>query len=226
MSNESSRSGAPAPEAYPTVSVRITPVIDAEFRRRDMFPDLRAATAVRLVRGTAIHLLSLDRAKSIGDDAWGQAHADEDFPRGVKNAYLTLWHNIRCAVWNEERHGLPEDPGLDGAMRLAATLGACFKHGDEVLYLETYTELTVRAIVVGAYGMYAVPSDEGRFIRRDGQRLDYRYGYLVRLKNSRATTAPPFFAEAFRLRDPDGKLSYLGVVTRSACSAEVRHGQK
>lgn len=94
----------------PTIRVRISPVMEREFKRREIFPDLRLEVACRILNGaTGDHEVSIERAKELLADARAMRDNSRELPRGVPVAYTALGRNIQQALCN-----------IDEAMKRAA----------------------------------------------------------------------------------------------------------
>lgn len=194
--------------AVSQVWFRISPVIEREFIRRDVFPELRLEKAYSVIRGaTGVHLVSVERAREVLADAHAQ-HRIPDLPRGLSVAYRSLVRNITDALMEEARRGLIDDPGMGEVQRQQALSSACFAIGDSVLYFRDDDEYGREAIIVDGYRMYSVTGDDGPYITKEGKRLEYRYGYAIKLKNSDSR----FFVPAYKLTRDDCKPSHLSLV--------------
>jgi hypothetical protein len=77
------------------VTVWITAVIEGEYKRRNVFPELILENAIRHKGTTGIHSVSIARAHEIYNDATNQS---DDLPPGVKTAYWHLHTNIRRGI--------------------------------------------------------------------------------------------------------------------------------
>lgn len=199
--------GAPASEAT-TLTIRISPVIEREFERRGVFPELRLANACRIINGaTGVHRVSVERAREVLADAEAQSR-NHDLLRGLPVAYRSLARNISGSLKQELRRGLIDDPGMAEVQRLQAAASACFAVSDRVLYFRDDDEYGREATIVEGYRMYSVTADDGPYITRDDKRLEYRYGYAIKLKRSDYC----FFAPAYRLTRHDCKPSHLRLV--------------
>ena len=54
------------PSDEPSIRVTISPVIEREFKRRDIFPELRIENAERIQNGaTGVHKVTIDRANDL-----------------------------------------------------------------------------------------------------------------------------------------------------------------
>jgi hypothetical protein len=190
------------------VIIRISPVIEREFKRRDIFPELCLEKAFRVINGaTGCHLVSLERAHEIFADAQEQRY-NRDLPRGLPVAYGALASNIASALKYEARRGLLDDPGMEEVQRRQAAASARFQIGDRVLYFRGDDEYGGEATIIGDYRMYSVTDDAGPYITRDDIRLAYRYGYVIQRKGAERA----FFVAAYQLTRDDIKPSHLRLV--------------
>lgn len=131
------------------LDIRITPVIEREFTRRSVFPELRLESASRVINGaTGIYWISIERAREIMSDAEAQ-NRSRDLPRGLRVAYGALARNISASLAQEARRGLLDDPGMSEVQRRQVAASACFQVGDRVLYFGCDDEYGEEATVVG-----------------------------------------------------------------------------
>ena len=100
---------------------------------------------------------------------------------------------------------LPADPGHAAALAQIAPSLARFEVGDTALYFcdDEYGE-EVR--IVGGHMLQTVTSKNGAYLRADGVRIDYRFGYAV---NSKGTI---LFAAPHQLTSLNCKPSHLRLV--------------
>jgi hypothetical protein len=203
------------------IRVQVSPMIEREFNRRVAFPELRFDHAERIVNGaTAVHRVGLARAREIAADAEIQ-RCNGSLTRGIRAAYSALARNTLRAIREEERRGLWQDPGLNVAVQRADDSPARFNVDDVVLsFANDDVEYGVESVIVRAYGMQRLMSDDGRYVDEDGRRFDYRRGYLIVCKGSGDTR---FFAAPHQLTRDDCQPSYLSLVhsASSQSSAEV-----
>jgi hypothetical protein len=161
--------GAEAPDEDASITVLISPVIEREFRRRDVFPELQLENATRVRNGaTGVHKVSTERAKELLTDAQAvQAHSRE-LPRGIPAAYSALVRNLGFSLKQEAKRGLWDDPGMDEVKMRVAASSACFEVGDTVLCFVEDDEYGEAATIVSDYKMYSVISDNGPYLANDG----------------------------------------------------------
>jgi hypothetical protein len=195
-----------APDASPTIAVSITPTVERDLQRRGVFPELRRANAARISStNAAVHRLSVERAKELLDDAQKMYLHARDLPRGTLAAYTALARNLTGDIKRMSRDGLLDDPGIEGAKRLAEDSPARFKAGERICY-EEYG-YTFDGTIVGGYQMYSVVDDEGPYVQADGRRKSYRYGYLVKVSDG-----GEYFMLAHQLRRDNDTPSHLCLV--------------
>lgn len=203
------RPGQLDPAAAKSVIVHVSPVIERDFKRRDVFPELRLENASRVINGaTGVHRVSLDRAREIVADAQAQLDS-RGLPRGLPVAYSSLVCNTKDALRAEARRGLIDDPGMEEAQRQQVAASACFSVGERVLYFDPRDEYGFEATIAGEYRMRCVLSDDGSYITRDDQRIEYRPGYVIKLKGADIAS----FAPAYALTRDDCKPSHLRLVS-------------
>ena len=201
------------------IKVEITAVIEREFKRRDIFPELRLGTVTRINGATRVHIVTLDRAREILADAETQ-NRNREHPRGIPKAYGSLAGNIERALKEEARRGVFDDPGIDVAMERLAQSVVRFDVGDKAFCsFDDYDEDWCEARIVGGYRFYGFNSENGAYVRSDGTRFEYRFGYLIQLDDMLDTQK--FFAPAHRLTDADGKPTHLRLVA-SRTAADLR----
>ncbi len=200
------------PRGGACVTIQISPVVEREFKRRDVFPELRLEDAVRIQNGaTGVYKVSIERAEALMADARVMRTHDRELPRGTLVAYGALARNIQHSLQEEERQGLWKDPGVDEAEQRAAASPARFEVGDSVLYFENDDdEYGEEVAIVNGYGMYRCSSRDGAYINDQGERADYRRCYGVAFKDSGDSR---FYALAHQLTRADCKPSYLRLVT-------------
>jgi hypothetical protein len=209
------------------IQVRISPVIEREFERRDIFPELRIERADHIINGaTGVHPVSIARAREIFADAETQRRSRE-LRRGLSMAYSSLASNVAADIKQEERRGLFEDPGLEAARVTRLVMPgspAQLEVGAQMLFFDGRSEFGHKVVVIKRYDLYALHVDTGPFIRLDGQRIEYRYGYRVDEGNQQ------YFAEPHQLTREDCKPSHLRLVASrpgsAAWSGEERRGPR
>lgn len=167
----------------PQVVICISPVIEREFKRRGVFPELRLEAADRIVSGaTGVHRMANRAAEELLADAKAMYSHGHELPRGAKVAYAALVRNVEAMLKQEARRGLSDDPGMAVAAKRAAESPACLVAGTAVLYFRRGAEYGVEAVVSESYGLYAVAAADGPYITSDGARRDYRFGYIITRK--------------------------------------------
>ncbi len=191
------------------ILVRISPVIEREFKRRDVFPELRIERAKNIINGaTGVHQVTITRAREILADARSQ-RGNLDLPRGIPRAYGALASNVEDCIKHEERRGLFDDPGREVARQRMAESPARLEVGDHVLCFYDDSEYGRKCVVVEGYGLYSIRRADGAFITRDGERIDYAYGYVIEVQGEQS------FASPHRLTREDCKPSHLRLVSRA-----------
>lgn len=210
------------PNGGPTVEVRITPTVEREFKRRDIFPHLRIEKARRIINGaTGVFDVSIDDAEALLKDAEEQRRRYGELPRGVSTALGSLVDYLRPAI--KSAKGLWDDPGQDVAFARIGESSALFKEGDAVRYCSPWLndpDDGKRLWIVGRYHARRVLSESGAFIARDGKRVDYRPGYVA--ADNHGGLGATFYP-AGQLQTLDYKRGYLRLVeTRTASTGELR----
>lgn len=205
------------------INIEITATMEREFKRRGMFPELTLENAARIVSGsTGVHRVTLARAAEVlaDVDAKRRWPASADLPRGATNSYSALAKKLREILRQEARRGLWDDPGMDEARRRMSDSPAQFAVGDECLFFHDDEEYGHKVKIIGAFDTYFVTHKEGRFIRPDGQRGDYRQGYRVTFEGDPTR----YIVYAWQLTRDDCKPSHLRLVAglevqRAPCHA-------
>lgn len=101
------------------------------------------------------------------------------------------------------------DPGYEAAMKASPASPARFKVGDVCVYWgHDYENHGEKLEITGAFGFYHVTSFTGRFINADGNRFDYKWGYVTR-----AIGGEPFFCAAHELLDIDHSIRHIRLVS-------------
>jgi hypothetical protein len=203
------------------VTVEITPTMEREFMRRGMFPELRLENAVRIINSaTGVHRVTQARAAEVlvDADALRQWPASAELPRGVANAYSALARKLKETLRQEARRGLWDDPGFDEARRRLSDSPARFSVGDECLFFHDDDEYGHKVKIIGGFDTYFVDCMDGHFVRADGQRGEYRYGYRVTFEGD--PTA--YIVNAGQLTGADCKPSHIRLVACAAFQHDAR----
>lgn len=200
--------------ATPKVRIRISPIIECEFRRRNVFHEIRLEKAHRVISGsTGVHLVGIERAREVL--AYAQSRRNRGgLVRGLLIAYAALARNISTALQEESQQGLIDDPGPEEVRRQQSAASACFAVGDRVLHFLAHDEYGRVAIITEPYKMYEVADDNGPYIAKDGKRIEYCCGYMIRLNGVEGT----FFAYPHQLTRDDCKPSHLRLVASRPAS--------
>lgn len=191
------------------VTVLISPVVEREFKRRNVFPELRLETATRIQNGaTGLHRVNFAVATALVTDARAMLAQRHDLPRGIPRAYSALVRNISASLKQEARRGLWDDPGIDEMKKRVAQSPACFDVGDTALYFSDDAEYGQKVTIVGGYELYCVACEDGPYMDSNGQRLKYKRGYVIKRHGSDHL----FFCRAYCLTGDDCKPAYLCLV--------------
>lgn len=192
----------------PVIEVRITPTIERDYKRREVFSTMRIEHAEHVLNGaTGVYTITAAFAEEVLADALARYSGHEE-RRGLKVAYGSLFNKLERAVLAEQRKGVWDDPGPDEAVKRMAQSPARFEVGDKVLYFLPGEEDGYEANIVEGFKMYVVTEPDGSYIDGSGKRLDYRFGYVIKTKNlDRRFWAPPY-----SLTRDDCKPSHLRLV--------------
>lgn len=188
------------------LAVQITPTIEREYRRRDVFPTLRTEFAQTFVNGgTGVYEVSISQAEAILSDAKEQ-RGNRLLPRGLPKAFTALVQRLEPAL--KSAKGLWDDPGHDEAERRILDSSARFSVGQKVLYFPDGEDYGSEVVIAKPYGLYSVLRDEGHYVQTEGTRVDYCYGYVVREPRDERT----WFVRPYQLTLDDCRPAHLRLV--------------
>jgi len=219
MNKQSSPVPGPSDVAAP-IAVKISAVIESEFKRRSIFPALRLERAYFRDGSTGTHRVSVEQARELLADAKAMRPQGRSLPRGVPAAYSVLAKNVAQALAEEEarqaaaddaergaRQAAADDPGRDEALKRMTVSPACFSVGDKALFFSAGAERGVEVTVVRGYGLHTVRDPAGPYVSRSsGKRINYLLGYVV------ARSGDSWFCRAFDLTRGDCRPSHLCLV--------------
>ena len=201
---------ASAADGSRRLAVRISPTIEREFRRREVFPELRLEAAVRVVNGaTGIYETSVERAAEIAEDAKAMTARARELPRGIPVAYGALLRNVEALLAEEARRGLWDDPGFIEMSHRLLDSPARLEIGERVFCFFDGDESGVLSVIVAGYGLHCVSSSAGPYVQKGGQRVNYAYGYVVEIVGERGT----FLCRPYQLTREDCEPSHIRLVT-------------
>ncbi len=190
MKADFNHNGGTAANPAAAITVFISPVIEREFKRRDIFAELRLENARRIQNGaTGVHDVSVELAKALLADAKVMQNR-RDLPRGTPLAYTALVRNVGALLRQEARRGLWADPGYDEMKKRAAESPARFQVGDTALYFNQDNEYGQRATVVGEYKLWQVATEFGPYINDKGERSEYKPGYVIQTPSDERCFVP------------------------------------
>ncbi|RYE02128.1 MAG: hypothetical protein EOP50_00780 [Sphingobacteriales bacterium] len=192
--------------------VEITQTIERDLAERAVFPTVRPkhASKVRSI-GTSEHWIAMALAKDLLEDAKAR-RGESSIPRGTARAYSCLISSLEEEIRRKEREGLFEDPGyeeavsrMDGELyRLPVGSPALLWNGKRV---EIYRP----------FGIYCVLNTAGPFVGKDGRRMEYKPGYIIKEAGGEPTFIPPC-----DLTTIDGGCAYLRSVPTRSIQAPAR----
>ena len=189
------------------LEVRISPVIEREYKRRDVFHQLRLRNAKRVQNGaTGVHIVTVALAMEIVVDAEGMKAHRRELQRGIPAAYSALVRNVGVDLKAHRRRSLWADPGHEEADRRTRLSMARFNIGDKVLYFADESNFGEPVTIVGGYRLIAVSSNEGPYINEKDTCVAYRRGYTVRRDGG---AHPVCFCPAYKLTSAACKPGYL-----------------
>lgn len=205
MSNAAHRS---PPTAQSHVDVQVSPVIAADFEKRQVFPELlRPAEAFDRINYSHVYRVTVDYAEKVLEDAQ-ERRQDRTLPKGMPRAFTVLIERLHDDI--QRAKGLWRDPGLPEVMRRHDLELACFAPGEKArLWLSADNDQNGDVVTITeGYGMRGVlDENEGEYIKSDGRRLQYRPGYTYRRADGRT-----FFGPAGELQTMDYKPGHLRLV--------------
>lgn len=103
------------------------------------------------------------------------------------------------------------DPGIEAAMKCSLASPARFNVGDICMYWNPGHEGHGEKLeITSAFEFSRVRDPAGRFIDKDGDRIDYRWGYRAREIGGR-----PYFYAAYELLDIDHSIRHIRLVGAS-----------
>src|SRR5690348_3907153 len=110
----SASSASRPPTAQTHVKVQISPVIAADFEKRQVFPELlHTAGAIERINYSHVYLVPLDYAEKVLEDAEERRH-DRTLPRGMPKAFTALIDRLEDEI--NHAKGLWRDPGIEQAI--------------------------------------------------------------------------------------------------------------
>jgi hypothetical protein len=202
------------------IRVFITPTMERELQRRNMFPELRLDKAECVNNGaTGVYRVSRSRAAEILADAQAMRARADELPRGTPKAYSTLARNLIEALRAEARRGLWRLPDPDEMIRRCNESPARFDVGDECLYFRDQSAeygYTVR--IIKGFGLHKIRTEDGHFLDEKGERVEPLFGYLVQ-----ATDGERWFAAPHQLTGDDCKPSHIRLVAGLDVQQPQRH---
>jgi hypothetical protein len=187
--------------ATPIITVRITPTLEREFIRRDVFQNLRVSKALKIISGaTGVFEIEVPLAEELLADISAQRARRELLPKGMLVAYNSLESQLKDAI--KYAKGLWDDPGIETACKRSAESPARFQVGEQVRFWSPFVNDKrdgARRVITGGYELRSVPEDDGAYVQRDGSRVSYRWGYTA----ENPATGETFFYPAAQLQSVD-----------------------
>jgi len=200
-----------------TIDVNITPTIERDYRRRDVFPALRIEHTRRFINATGVYSVSIVEAEEILKDAEARL-SDRSLPRGTPKAFSSLAERLTAAL--KSAMGLWDDPGMDVARQRLQDSPAQFRVGERVRYWSEWIDDERDGAlleIVDAFALQLVaPCENGEYVDKDGVRIAYRWGYGARPSGGDTET---IFYPAYKLQRLDYKRGHLRLV--EACAPRV-----
>lgn len=182
-----------------TITIWLSPTVEADYRNRGCFPGLRSDKAASRESTWAIFYVSPDFAREVLDDAQ-ERKRELKSGRGLSQGYRSLAAKIVREL--EQFDGVRPDPGKE-AWEADVRSSGCHDVGARL-----FDANGEPLVVARAYGVHKVRSSDGEFRNENGNRIDYRHGYVcVRPGND-----DPVFYAAWELFDRDGECTHLRLV--------------
>lgn len=191
-----------------SIDVWITPTIDRDYRRRNVFPEMWSEDVDKILsNGTFVHEgLCLEFAQELLEDAKEQ-RCISDVPRGTRVAYTALMRQIEGRLRELLERATVPDPGYE-AMLQPPPSPARFNVGDAaVIWVQGTSHHGELVEIVGEYKLSRCASRDGRYLTKEGTRLEYRYGYDAKLPGGKR-----YIFSAHELRAPDGSVRHIRLV--------------
>lgn len=170
-----------------TVRVNITPTVERDYERRNVFPSLRLKNTTLFINCTGIHSVSIEEAEEILKDARTQ-WKDRTLQRGTTKAFSSLIDRLTDEI--NHAKGLWDDPGIEVARQRMQESPAQFQVGETVRYYSPWIDDDddgMKLTIVKGYGLYRVLTDDGEFVAREGGRVAYRLGYVVLMPDGKTS---------------------------------------
>jgi hypothetical protein len=180
----------------------LTISLDADYRARDVFPELRAEYAVRRSGTQLLFVVPIETAQAVLKDSKERMGQLKSL-RGVYQSYRAL--AARLTDQFDESDGVSPDPGFEAISKQLQEI-SCHAVGTTL-----YDGNGDRVYLKGGYQLRRVRSSSGPFRTQDGMRCTYRPGYCGIVERSDGTQDEHFFA-ASDLLDRDGYITHLRLV--------------
>lgn len=191
------------------VTIYITPTIERDYRRRNVFEELWSQRADKTQpNGTFVHTACSDFAEDVLEDAQDQ-RTNSDGPRGTRASYTALARQIEAQLrLLLRRHTLP-DPGYGAMLNTPPPSPARFRVGDAAVVWSPGDDSHHLQLVeiVSEYRLRIVASESGRYLNKDGVRVDYYHAYSAKSPGDEVYAWAPH-----QLRDPDQRIRHLRLV--------------
>lgn len=200
------------------VAVWITDLIEADYVRREVFPDIRKEKATGVDGSKRRYSVTRETAAALLSDAWDMSFISRGKAGvGLTVAYSATRSRLSCFRLKEpERHHCSQSEDLD-ALRVSSVLelmketqsgGAALPAGTRIFYFREGDEFGHPGITTEGFRYFKVKHDNGSRIDPDGSRFEFRPGYSIKLDETQHT----FFVPAHRITLDDCKPSHLRLV--------------
>lgn len=203
-----------------TFEVRVSRLIEAEYIRRDVFPQIRREhAALSLPSGQMVYIdVAADVVREMHKDAEHHRYGRK-VPPSQARAYGCLANRLRLAV--RAAQAPPAEPPVNllpvdvqlafTAQRFLAGFAptpARLIEGVSALYFADGDEYGEEVTVCGGFNFWEVADHDGPYVDANGRPFTYRFGYLIK----RRAGGKQFFSAAHQLTLADCRPAHLKLV--------------
>ncbi len=188
-----------------TVDIIITPTIERDYRRRNVFPDMWSGREDKILNSG--HFLHKDVTSGYAQELLDDARAQRicaDTTRGTMVAYSALGKNLWRGLKDLLEAVTVLDPGEEAVAEWlnGSESPARYKAGESAL-----DQWGAVVEIVEGYHLISVRDEDGVYRTKEGERFSYRFGYATKKSDGRVYALSPW-----ELRDIDGKPRHIRVV--------------
>jgi hypothetical protein len=187
--------------------------------------DLGRTYLARFIRdgGTeVVYGLTLEQAEAL-QSALGQLR--NDAVHYDKRAFTALERELKRVLFSERTKGLLPDPELDVSNVFMTYLLATTSSPARLNVGDRAIEHHVGEVtIIEPYGFHKLRCSDGRFYDKHGDRIDYRWGYPVRVAGGDGSIAGEYIARVSDLFNADGRPTYLQLVQGDDAASSIDGG--